>query len=254
MSRLALVTGSTSGFGLEIAKILAKDGFQLIINGFDTPEIISKALAEIDSLGSRSPLFVGTDLRNVVAIENVLAEINTTYGTISVLINNADIQYRESIDEFSVDKWDQIIALHLNASFHTTRLCLPRMRDQKFGRIINVTSVQGLKASKKNSAYVAANHGLIGLTKVTALETAESNITCNVICHSYTHTDLIEAPIEQRAQQINIDKFDGWSNLLPDYSSATSFVTTNQLGTLISFLCSDKSSEITGVSFPIGSE
>ena len=254
MSRLALVTGSISGLGLEIAKILAKDGFQLIINGFDTPEIIAKTLTEIESLGSPPPLFVGTDLRNVVAIENVLAEIISIYGTISVLINNADIQYRESIDEFSVDKWDQIIALHLSASFHTTRLCLPRMRDQKFGRIINVASVQGLNASKKNSAYVAARHGLIGLSKAIALETAESNITCNLICRSNTYTDLIEAQIEQRAQQLNINNFDGWSDLLTDHSSATPFVKTNQLGTLLSFLCSDKSSEITGVSFPIGSD
>ena len=254
MSRLALVTGSTSGLGLEIAKILAKDGFQLIINGFDTPEIIAKALTEIESLGSPAPLFVGTDLRNVVAIENVLADIISTYGTISVLINHADIQYRELIDEFSVDQWDQIIALHLNASFHTTRLCLPRMRDQNFGRIINIASLQGLNAAKKNSAYVAAKHGLIGLSKVTALETADSNITCNVICPSYTHADLIEVQIERRAQQMNINDFDGWNDLLMDHSSTPSFVTTNQLGALISFLCSEKSSEITGVSFPIGSD
>ena len=254
MSRLALVTGSISGLGLEIAKILAKDGFQLIINGFDTPEIIAKTLTEIESLGSPPPLFVGTDLRNVVAIENVLAEIFSTYGTVSVLINNADSQYGELIDEFSVDQWNQIIALHLNASFHTTRLCLPRMRDQKFGRIINIASVQGLNASKKNSAYVAAKHGLIGLTKVTALETARSNITCNVICPSYAHSNLIEAQIEPRGQRMNINNFDGWSDLLMEHSSATSFVTTNQLGTLISFLCSDKSSEITGVSFPISSD
>ena len=195
--QMALVTGSTSGIGLGIALSLAEAGYCLILNGFGEPEVIDQAVADVAAISASPPLYVGTDMTQPQAIETALAEIIASEGPISVLVNNAGMQFTAPIDEFPTEKWDQIIALNLSAAFHTTRLCLPGMRTQNFGRIINIASVHGLDASINKPAYVAAKHGLIGLTKATALETAEIDITCNAICPGWTYTSLIQAQIEK---------------------------------------------------------
>ena len=161
------------------------------------------------------------------------------------------MQFTAPVDEFPVDKWDQIIALNLSAAFHTIRLCLPGMKAQNFGRIINIASVHGLVASVNKPAYVAAKHGLIGLTKATALETAEMNITCNAICPGWTHTPLIQTQIENRASDLNISIEDGGRALLAEKQPSKEFVTTDQLGALTRFLCTDAASQITGASLPV---
>jgi len=251
MTRLAFVTGSTSGIGLGIARSLAEAGYQLILNGFGGPDVIDQVLADVDALSSHSPIYIGTDLTRSEAIDVALTEIIESSGPISVLVNNAGMQFTAPVDEFPVDKWDQIIALNLSAAFHTTRLCLPGMKEQNFGRIINIASVHGLVASVNKPAYVAAKHGLIGLTKATALETAEMNITCNAICPGWTHTPLIQTQIEKRAADLNISIEDGGGALLAEKQPSKQFVTTDQLGALTRFLCTDAASQITGASLPV---
>lgn len=251
MMQLALVTGSTSGIGLGIAKSLAEAGYRIVLNGFGEPDQIDAALEEIEQLGSPSPLYLGTDLTDASAIELALNEVIHSEGPLSILVNNAGIQSTASIEDFPVDKWDQIIALNLSAAFHTTRLCLPAMRDKNFGRIINIASVHGLVASVNKSAYVAAKHGLVGLTKVTALETAEVNITCNAICPGWTHTSLIQAQIERRANDLGVSIEEGGRALLAEKQPSQQFVTTDQLGALTRFLCTDAASQITGAQLPV---
>lgn len=251
MTQLALVTGSTSGIGLGIAKSLAEAGYRLIINGIGDPEVIDQALADVDAAGPESPFFIGTDLTQPLAIDMALSELIESDGPISVLVNNAGMQFTAPVDEFPVDKWDQIIALNLSAAFHTTRLCLPAMKAQNFGRIINIASVHGLVASVNKPAYVAAKHGLVGLTKATALETAEINVTCNAICPGWTHTPLIQTQIERRAEELNTTIEDGGRALLAEKQPSKEFVTTDQLGALARFLCTDAASQITGASLPV---
>ncbi len=251
MTQLALVTGSTSGIGLGIAKSLAEAGYRLIINGFGEPEVIDQALANVDAAGPESPIYIGTDLTQPLAIDMALSELIESDGPISVLVNNAGMQFTAPVDEFPVDKWDQIIALNLSAAFHTTRLCLPAMKAQNFGRIINIASVHGLVASVNKPAYVAAKHGLVGLTKATALETAEINVTCNAICPGWTHTPLIQTQIERRAEELNTTIEDGGRALLAEKQPSKEFVTTDQLGALARFLCTDAASQITGASLPV---
>jgi 3-hydroxybutyrate dehydrogenase len=251
MTRLALVTGSSSGIGLGIAMSLAEADYQLILNGFGESDVIDQVLADVGALSSHSPIYIGTDLTRPDAIDVALTEIIGSSGPISVLVNNAGIQFTAPVDEFPVDKWDQIIALNLSAAFHTTRLCLPGMKEQNFGRIINIASVHGLVASVNKPAYVAAKHGLIGLTKATALETAEMDITCNAICPGWTHTPLIQTQIEKRAADLNISIEDGGGALLAEKQPSKQFVTTDQLGALTRFLCTDAASQITGASLPV---
>ena len=251
MTQLALVTGSTSGIGLGIAKSLAEAGYRLIINGIGEPEVIDQALADVDTAGPESPFFIGTDLTQPQAIDMALSELIESDGPISVLVNNAGMQFTAPVDEFPVDKWDQIIALNLSAAFHTTRLCLPAMKAQNFGRIINIASVHGLVASVNKPAYVAAKHGLVGLTKATALETAEINVTCNAICPGWTHTPLIQTQIERRAEELNTTIEEGGRALLAEKQPSKEFVTTDQLGALTRFLCTDAASQITGASLPV---
>ena len=251
MTQLALVTGSTSGIGLGIAKSLAEAGYRLIINGIGEPEVIDQALANVDAAGPESPRYIGTDLTQPQAIDMALSELIESDGPISVLVNNAGMQFTAPVDEFPVDKWDQIIALNLSAAFHTTRLCLPAMKAQNFGRIINIASVHGLVASVNKPAYVAAKHGLVGLTKATALETAEINVTCNAICPGWTHTPLIQTQIERRAEELNTTIEDGGRALLAEKQPSKEFVTTDQLGALARFLCTDAASQITGASLPV---
>ncbi|MBU26198.1 MAG: 3-hydroxybutyrate dehydrogenase [Gammaproteobacteria bacterium] len=251
MVKLALVTGSTSGIGVGIARSLAGAGYRIILNGFGAPDIIDSVLSEIGAISVLEPIYIGTDLTNVSSIEEAISELLATEGPVSVLVNNAGIQYTAPLEEFPVEKWDQIVALNLSAAFHTTRLCLPPMKEQQFGRIINMASVHGLVASVKKSAYVAAKHGLVGLTKATALETAELNITCNAICPGWTHTPLIETQIEQRASDLNISEEEGGRALLTEKQPSKRFVTTSQLGELVRFLCTEEASQITGANLPV---
>ena len=236
--KTALVTGSTSGIGLGIAQRLAAAGATLILNGFGDP-----AAAQA-SLTGRSG-FHGADLSRPEEIEELFAYAQRDFGGVDILVNNAGIQHVAPVEDFPVERWDAVIALNLSAVFHTTRLALPGMRERDWGRIINISSVHGLVASTGKAAYVAAKHGVVGLTKVTALETARTGITCNALCPGFVLTPLIQQQLDSRGS----DPDQARRDLLSDKQPSQEFVTTDQLGELALFLCSQAAAQVRGAAW-----
>ena len=230
--KTALVTGSTSGIGLGIAKVLAQAGAQLVLNGFGDS---SHARAEVAALG-KIPGYHDADLRDVGQIEAMMRYAESTFGGVDIVINNAGIQHVAPVEQFPVDKWNDIIAINLSSVFHTTRLALPGMRQRNWGRIINIASVHGLVASKEKSAYVAAKHAVVGLTKTVALETARSGITCNAIAPTFVYTPI-------NAFQLDDPVF---------YKTLTERIPLGRIGkeqdiaSAALYLCSDAASFVTG--------
>ncbi len=245
--RSALVTGSTSGIGLGIAKALAASGANVVLNGFGD---VDAALAEVSAVarGGRV-LYAGADLRKADEIETMMQTVRQELGELDVLVNNAGIQHVAPVEEFPVQKWDDVMAINLTSAFHTTRLALPGMRAKNWGRIVNVASVHGLVASANKSAYVAAKHGLVGLTKVTALETAKTRVTCNAICPGWVLTPLVEAQVEARALRDGADRETAKDALVSEKQPSGEFVTPEQLANLVLFLCSDAGDQVRGVAW-----
>lgn len=236
--KTALVTGSTSGIGLGIAKVLAQAGAQLVLNGFGDS---SHARAEVAALG-KIPGYHDADLRDVGQIEAMMHYAESTFGGVDIVINNAGIQHVAPVEQFPVDKWNDILAINLSSVFHTTRLALPGMRQRNWGRIINIASVHGLVASKEKSAYVAAKHAVVGLTKTVALETARSGITCNAICPGWVLTPLVQQQIDKRIAE-GVDPEQASAQLLAEKQPSGEFVTPQQLGEMALFLCSDAAAQ-----------
>ena len=244
--KTALVTGSTSGVGLGIALSLAKAGANLILNGFGDA---STVLAEVRQFGGK----VGhhpADVSDPAQIADMIAYAEREFGGVDILINNAGIQYVAPVEEFPVERWDSIIAINLSSVFHSTRLCLPGMRTKGWGRIVNIASVHGLVGSTGKAAYVAAKHGVIGLTKVVGLETATSNITCNAICPGWVLTPLVQQQIDARGA-VDGDLEKAKHDLLAEKQPSLEFVTPPQLGELVLFLCSEAGSQVRGAAWNI---
>jgi len=244
--KIALVTGSTSGIGLGIARALAREGADLMLNGFGDAATIEAVKAEISGLSGGRVGYHGADLSKPAEIEALMAETVRALGPADILVNNAGIQHTSTIEAFPTDKWDAIIAINLTAAFHTTRLALPAMRQKNWGRIVNIASAHGLVASVQKSAYVAAKHGIVGLTKVTALETAETGITCNAICPGWVLTPLVQKQIDAAAERDGITKEQASAKLVGEKQPSKTFVTTEQLGGLAVFLCSASAAQIRG--------
>lgn len=243
--KTALVTGSTSGIGLGIAKVLAQAGAQLVLNGFGDS---SHARAEVAALG-KIPGYHDADLRDVGQIEAMMHYAESTFGGVDIVINNAGIQHVAPVEQFPVDKWNDILAINLSSVFHTTRLALPGMRQRNWGRIINIASVHGLVASKEKSAYVAAKHAVVGLTKTVALETARSGITCNAICPGWVLTPLVQQQqIDKRITE-GVDPEQASAQLLAEKQPSGEFVTPQQLGEMALFLCSDAAAQVRGAAW-----
>ncbi|MXF49217.1 3-hydroxybutyrate dehydrogenase [Raoultella sp. Lac2] len=245
-AKVALVTGSTSGIGLGIAKVLAKSGTQLILNGFGDS---ASARAEVAQVG-KTPGYHAADLRDVQQIEAMMAYAEAQFGGVDIVINNAGIQHVAPVEHFAVEKWNDIIAINLSSVFHTSRLALPGMRARNWGRIINIASVHGLVASKEKSAYVAAKHGVVGLTKTLALETAGTGVTCNAICPGWVLTPLVQQQIDKRIAE-GSDPQQAREQLLAEKQPSGEFVTPQQLGELALFLCSEGAAQVRGAAWNI---
>ncbi|MGH6791175.1 MAG: 3-hydroxybutyrate dehydrogenase [Methyloceanibacter sp.] len=244
--KVSLVTGSTSGIGLGIARALAAAGSAIILNGFGKPEDIEAAQAGITSDFGVPVRYSGADMSKPESIAEMIETVLGQFGAVDVLVNNAGIQHVAPLEEFPVDKWDAILAINLSSAFHTTRLALPGMVDKGWGRIINIASAHGLVGSAFKSAYVAAKHGMLGLTKVTALEVAEKGVTCNAICPGYVYTPLVEAQIEGQAKAHGIPRDEVVRNILLAQQPNKRFATTDELGGITVFLTSEAAASITG--------
>mgnify|MGYP001370629236 CR=1 FL=1 len=249
--KTAVVTGSTSGIGLGIAQELAKQNCNVLINGRKATEKTDKICADLDKLGSGKVVFGAADLSKLDEIEAMMALAAEKLGTVDIVVNNAGMQFVSPIDEFPAEKWDLLLALNLTAPFHTTRLALPGMKKNNWGRIINVSSVHGQVASVNKSAYVASKHGLIGMTKVCALETAQTGITANSVCPGWVRTPLVEEQIEQRAAKSGKSIEEEATSLLLEKQPSGQFVTPEQLGQTCVFLCSDAASQMTGTTLTL---
>ncbi|MCS6944315.1 MAG: 3-hydroxybutyrate dehydrogenase [Sutterellaceae bacterium] len=248
--KTALVTGSTSGIGLGIARALAAEGANVVFNGFGDASLIAGIARELRERGVQA-LYHGADMSKPADIEDMIRAAESAFGRIDVLVNNAGIQHVAPIEEFPVERWDAVLAINLSAAFHTIRLALPKMKAANWGRIINVASVHGLVASVHKAAYVAAKHGLVGLTKVVALETAQTGVTCNAICPGWVLTPLVQKQIDERAAREGLSADAARRALLGEKQPSLSFVTPQQIGALVVFLCSEAAAQVRGAAWNI---
>ncbi len=249
--KVAVVTGSTSGIGLGIATALAAQGADIVLNGFGDAAEIEKVRAGLAAQHGVKVLYDGADLSKGDAVRGLIDNAVRQMGRIDILVNNAGIQHTALIEDFPTEKWDAILALNLSAVFHGTAAALPHMKKQGFGRIINIASAHGLVASANKSAYVAAKHGVVGFTKVTALETAGQGITANAICPGWVRTPLVEKQISALAEKNGVDQETAARELLGEKQPSLQFVTPEQLGGTAVFLASDAAAQITGTTVSV---
>ena len=247
--KTALVTGSTSGIGLGIAHALAAQGAHIILNGFGDAAVIDQLQKDIAQQHGVRTIYSGADMSKATEIEHMMREAATQMGGIDILVNNAGIQHVANVEDFPVERWDAVIAINLSSAFHTSRLALPFMKKNNWGRIINIASVHGLVGSAGKSAYVAAKHGIIGLTKVTALENAQTGITCNAICPGWVLTPLVQKQVDARAHDKSLSQEAAKHELLIEKQPSAEFVTPEQLGELAVFLCSPAASQVRGAAW-----
>jgi len=243
--KTALVTGSTSGIGLGIAKALAAQGANIVLNGFGDVE---GPKAEVAALGV-PVAYHGADMSQPDQIAEMMAFAAAQFGRVDILVNNAGIQHVARIENFSPERWDAIIAVNLSSAFHATRLALPAMQAAGWGRIINLASVHGLVASAEKAAYVAAKHGVVGLTKVTALENATSGVTCNAICPGWVLTPLVQKQVDAKAAALGVSNEAATRQLLGEKEPSMQFTTPEELGALAVFFCSPAGNNVRGVAW-----
>ncbi|WP_299075660.1 3-hydroxybutyrate dehydrogenase [uncultured Ruegeria sp.] len=245
--KTAIVTGSNSGIGLGVARELAKAGADVVLNSFTDRDEDHALAAEIAAETSTNTRYIKADMSKG---DECRALIETA-GACDILVNNAGIQHVSPIDQFPVDKWDAIIAINMSSTFHTTAAALPMMRSAGWGRIVNIASAHGLTASPFKSAYVAAKHGVVGMTKSVALETAREPITCNAICPGYVLTPLVEAQIPDTMKEYDMSREDVIKNVMLERQPSKEFATVEQLGGTAIFLCSDAAAQITGTTISV---
>jgi 3-hydroxybutyrate dehydrogenase len=250
-NKTALITGSTSGIGLGIARAFAREGANVILNGFGDAAEIEMLRSGVERDFGVKTRYDGADMSKADAIETMMHKTLAEFGSVDVLVNNAGIQHVAPIEEFPLAKWDAIIAINLSAAFHTIRLALPQMKARKFGRIINVASAHALVASPFKSAYVAAKHGIAGLTKTVALEGAEHGITANAICPGYVLTPLVEKQIPDTAKARGISEAAVVRDVLLAAQPTKQFVSVEQVAALAIYLAGDAAASTTGTIIPV---
>ncbi|HEX9466195.1 MAG TPA: 3-hydroxybutyrate dehydrogenase [Alphaproteobacteria bacterium] len=249
--KAAVVTGSTSGIGLGIARALAKEGADLLLNGFADEAEINRLKASLAGEFGVKVFYSPADMSKPNDIALMIQYATTALGRVDILVNNAGIQHTAPIESFPPEKWDAIIAINLSAAFHAIRAAMPQLKARNWGRIINIASAHGLVASEHKVAYVAAKHGIVGLTKVVALETATTGITCNAICPGWVLTPLVQKQVDDWAKRDNISNEDAKIRLLSEKQPSRQFVTPEQIGGLATFLCSDAAAQIRGAAYTI---
>jgi len=249
--KTAIVTGSTSGIGLGIAHAFAEAGMHVMLNGFGDKAEIEKTRMDLEESCHIKTAYSAADMSKPADIAGMVEDARRLLGKVDVLVNNAGIQHVETIETFPIAKWDAIIAIDLSSAFHAMRAVVPEMKARRWGRIINIASAHGLVASPFKSAYVAAKHGLLGLTKTVALETAEHGITVNAICPGYVLTPLVQKQIPETAKARHISEEEVVRDVLLHAQPTRRFVTTEQVGALALFLCCDSAASMTGTALPI---
>jgi 3-hydroxybutyrate dehydrogenase len=247
----ALVTGSTSGIGLGIARAFAREGCNLVLNGFGDKKQIEALRASIEKEFGVTAVYSDADMSKPETIEEMISRAQERFRQVDVLVNNAGIQHVAPIEEFPPEKWNQIIAINLSSAFHTIRAALPAMKKAGWGRIVNIASAHGLRASAFKVAYVAAKHGLVGLTKTVALECAEVGITCNAICPGYVLTPLVEGQIDDQAKAHNLPRDRVVREVILAKQPTKQFVQVDEVAALAVFLASDAAKSITGSAYTI---
>jgi len=249
--KTAIVTGSTSGIGLGIARALGGAGANLMLNGFGDAAQIETLRAGLAKEFGIKVAFNGADISKPAQIREMVETATKELGSVDILVNNAGIQHTSPVDEFPDDRWDAVIAINLTSNFHAIKAVLPQMKRRNWGRIVNIASTHGLIASVEKSAYVAAKHGVLGLTKTVALETAKTGITCNAICPGWVLTPLVQKQIDARAEREGIALEQAKRDLLAEKQPSGEFATPEQIGALCVFLCSDTAAQIRGAAVPV---
>lgn len=249
--KVAVVTGSTSGIGYGVARALAAQGAAIMLNGFGEASQIEKLRRELAGEYGVKVEYHGADMGRPAEIADLIRRATDAFGHVDILVNNAGIQHVAPVEEFPVEKWDAVIGINLSASFHTIRNVLPQMKQRNWGRIVNIASAHGLVASVNKSAYVAAKHGILGLTKVVALETAATGVTCNAICPGWVLTPLVQKQIDALAQRDKISVAEAKNRLLLEKQPSGEFVSIEQIGAAAAFLCSDAAAQIRGAALSI---
>jgi len=247
----AIVTGSTSGIGLGIAHALARNGANVMMNGLGDASQIDDAVASVDASGDGKVVYSPANMIQPDEITAMVEEVVATFGTIDILVNNAGIQFVSPIQDFPTEKWDDIIAINLSSSFHTIKAATPHMLAAGWGRIINIASLHALVASPFKAAYVAAKHGIAGLTKVVALELAQENITVNAIAPGYVETPLVTGQIADTAKARGISEEEVVRDVMLAAQPTRKFIQIDELAELVIFLCSDAATSITGTVLPV---
>ena len=249
--KAAVVTGSTSGIGLGIARALGAQGANIMLNGFGDRKAIEALMAELRAQYQVEVDYSVADMARPEQVSEMVEQCIARFGGVDILVNNAGIQHTAPVEEFPMEKWDQILAINLSSAFYSIKAALPHMRRSRWGRIINIASAHGLVASATKSAYVSAKHGLLGLTKVVALETVRSPITCNAICPGWVLTPLVQKQIDDAAARDGISSDEAKMRLLAEKQPSLEFATPEQIGAAAVFLCSSAADQIRGTSISI---
>jgi 3-hydroxybutyrate dehydrogenase len=249
--RVALVTGSTGGIGLGLARAFAAAGADVALNGLGEAGAIEDLRAGLAKEFGVRVVFDGADMANPVSIEGMIAAVTRALGAVDILVNNAGIQHVAPVETFAVDRWNAVLAINLSAAFHAIRAALPAMRARNWGRVVNIASAHGLVASANKSAYVAAKHGLIGLTKVVALETATTPITCNAICPGWVLTPLVRKQIDDLAAREKLGPIEARERFVAEKQPSRDFATPEQIGAMAVFLCGEAAAQIRGASLSV---
>lgn len=249
--KVALVTGSTSGIGLGIAKTMAAKGCNIIINGFGEAEAIEQERRKIEGQYGVKCIYLSADISDYNSVAAMIENAESQMGKLDILVNNAGIQFTSKVEDFPIDKWKAVLDTNLSGVFYGIKAALPGMRKRGFGRIINIASAHGLVASTDKSAYVAAKHGVVGLSKVVALETADVNITCNAICPGWVLTPLVQKQIDDKAEKSGKSPETVANEMLAEKQARLQFTTPEEIGEMAVYLSSDAARNITGSAFSI---